>query len=497
MLRNNVLANLAGRVWGLVSVYFFAPIYLHYLGPDAYGLVGFYSTLLGVIAFTDIGLTATLSREMARLSTVPGGESGKQNLLRTYEIIYLFLSIFIFLAVFTVSPWIARYWLKATVISVSDVTVALRWMGLAIALQMPAGLFLGGLMGLQMQVFSNMLQIVWGMFRGFGAVALLQFVSNDIVMFSVSQVACNLAYCLLARGYLWKSIKVTPNIARFDLQTLRSTWKYASGMALATLLSVVLTQEDKVILSKLESLSNFGYYSLAGSLAAIPLSLAGPIGSAFFPQLTSLHSLGKLDELKKIYHRGCQLISVAIFPLVVVIAFFSRPLIVAWTGSPEIASVAGTATTLLVIGQGLQAVTVMPYYTLLSFGKLRLNIALSIASIVIITPVLYFLILLRGMEGAGISWLLMNLATLPFYMYIMHRTILPGEFKIWLVLDFLRPLVPALLVAGACNFLLPSPVSRFDTIAFAGIAWLSATIASCLAIPDYRLKIFRFKRRPR
>ncbi|KKW11452.1 MAG: hypothetical protein UY49_C0001G0001, partial [Microgenomates group bacterium GW2011_GWC1_49_7] len=37
----------------------------------------------------------------------------------------------IFLAVFTVSPWIARYWLKATVISVSDVTVALRWMGLA------------------------------------------------------------------------------------------------------------------------------------------------------------------------------------------------------------------------------------------------------------------------------------------------------------------------------------------------------------------------------
>ena len=55
-------------LWSVVSVYLFIPIYLTFLGPEAYGLIGFYTTLLGVLAFTDLGLTATLNREMARLS---------------------------------------------------------------------------------------------------------------------------------------------------------------------------------------------------------------------------------------------------------------------------------------------------------------------------------------------------------------------------------------------------------------------------------------------
>src|SRR2546425_12398080 len=68
MFRQNVIANFVGRGWGFISVYLFVPLYLKFLGIEAYGLVGFYATLLGFLTFADMGLTATLNREIARLS---------------------------------------------------------------------------------------------------------------------------------------------------------------------------------------------------------------------------------------------------------------------------------------------------------------------------------------------------------------------------------------------------------------------------------------------
>jgi O-antigen/teichoic acid export membrane protein len=49
MIRRNIVANMIGRAWGVLSVYLFIPLYLKFLGIEAFGLVGFYSTLLGVL----------------------------------------------------------------------------------------------------------------------------------------------------------------------------------------------------------------------------------------------------------------------------------------------------------------------------------------------------------------------------------------------------------------------------------------------------------------
>jgi O-antigen/teichoic acid export membrane protein len=426
---------------------------------------------------------------MARLSAVAGGEDKKKNLLRTYELIYLFLSIAVVFTIIFGASSIALFWLKASSIPTDDITHAIRWMGLAIGLQMPAGLFMGGLMGLQKQVMLNILQIGWGLLRAFGAVFLLHIVSNDIITFSISQAISNFFYCILARSLLWRNIHGFQKSAHFDRQLLITTWKYASGMAIVTFLSIILTQEDKIFLSKFESLRNFGYYSLASSLAAIPLSLAGTIGSAFFPRLTFLVNRGDTIELKRLYHYGCQLINVAILPLVAIIFLYSNALITSWTGSSEIALIAGKTTALLAVGQGLQAITVIPYYTLLSFGMLRLNIGLSISSIIIITPILYVLVLSRGLEGAGLSWVFMNLLSLPAYMYLMHRSTIPGEFKNWLFSDLLKPLIATIITAGMCKYFFHTPVSRFQTIIYAGITWLCTTSAIILVFPEFRNKI--------
>src|SRR5436853_7772563 len=71
-LKRNVIANLSGNLYTVVISLVFVPIYIHYLGIEAWGLVGFSVTLQAVLAVADMGLSTTLNREMARLSAGVG-----------------------------------------------------------------------------------------------------------------------------------------------------------------------------------------------------------------------------------------------------------------------------------------------------------------------------------------------------------------------------------------------------------------------------------------
>jgi len=68
-LERNTLANLAGTIWsaglGIVCI----PLFIRYLGAEAFGLVGLFLTLQSAFAVFDLGIAATLNREIARLST--------------------------------------------------------------------------------------------------------------------------------------------------------------------------------------------------------------------------------------------------------------------------------------------------------------------------------------------------------------------------------------------------------------------------------------------
>ena len=84
-MNKNIIANIANKAWGFLSILLFTPLYIKFLGVEAYGLIGFYSTLLAMLAFADMGFTATLTRETARFNK--GKIDEKKyilNLLRSY-----------------------------------------------------------------------------------------------------------------------------------------------------------------------------------------------------------------------------------------------------------------------------------------------------------------------------------------------------------------------------------------------------------------------------
>jgi O-antigen/teichoic acid export membrane protein len=497
MIQKNIISNIVARVWGIISVYLFVPLYLKFLGMEAFGLVGFYSTLLGVLAFADMGFTATLNREMARLSVRSNSAEEMRDLLRTYEVAYALISSLLSLLIWFLAPLIAEHWLSSRVLQPAEMTTAIRLMGVGIAFQMPSGLYIGGLMGLQRQVRANSLQILWGVFRGVGAVLVLWLFSSTIFAFALWQLVSNAIYCFVVRLSLWRALSPNPAQSKphFKLEVFRSTWRYAAGMAGMSFIGLLLMQTDKLVVSKMLSLEMLGYYTLAGTLASVPIMLVSTISSAVFPRFTELVALEDRNGLAQLYRKTCELVGVAIIPAGLTLLFFAGDFILAWTGSTITAQRAGLVASLLLGGQLLQAMTVVPYYLELAQGNVRYGLQIGITSIVLITPLLFYLIMKLGVVGAGGSWLIMNTCTMPINMYFLHRRILVRGLRRYC----LRGIGLSLLVTLPCvllgRLLLPHTSSRPLLCSQLALVWGVAVTVSAMIIPGLRFTIIENARR--
>ena len=61
-----LISNYGSRLWSMVSVFVFIPLYIKFLGSDNYGLIGFYALLLGVISFADSGMSSAVVKEFSQ-----------------------------------------------------------------------------------------------------------------------------------------------------------------------------------------------------------------------------------------------------------------------------------------------------------------------------------------------------------------------------------------------------------------------------------------------
>lgn len=496
-VRRNIIANFIARLWGFISTYLFIPLYLKFLGIEAFGLVGFFSALMGVMVLADMGFSATLNRELARLSVRKDSILEMKNLVRTYELIYFWISAILLLIVWVLAPVISEYWLNSNSLQLTEITIAIRLMAVAIAFQLPSGLYFGGLMGLQLQIQANSIQTAWSVFRGGGTVLFLWLFSQTIFAFALWQVISNIIYCFFVRYKLWKALSYESSDIKpkFMRKILLETKDYTLGMATIAILSTILTQTDKIIVSKILSLEMLGYYSIATALASLPLMIGTPVAVAIFPQFTGFFEKGDRVGLVKLYHKACKITSIVIIPASLTLAFFSKDFILAWTSSDTAAKEAGLVTSLLLIGQVLQALTLVPFNYALSHGSTKLIVKVQIYSIILITPLLFFLLKNFGLLGGGISWLLMNFFSFPLYMYFFHRQFLPGEFKTWILLDIGKPLLIAFSIIIICYWLFPVPSSAFIIFGMIAIIWVVSTMATVLSFAEFRNFIINFFRK--
>jgi O-antigen/teichoic acid export membrane protein len=491
-LKKNVVSNYLGQGWTTLMNLAFVPLYIKYMGIETYGLIGIFALLQAGLALLDMGMTPTLSREMARFT---GGDHDAQSirdLLRSIEIIGLGIAVLVTLGTWAASDWLASDWLRAGRLPVEEVSRALAIMGAVSAMRFVENIYRSSIVGLQRQVLLNVVTGVMATLRGLGSVGILVWVSPTITAFFIWQGLVSLFTVGLFSVVVYRTLPALGRHARFSLDSLIAIWRFAAGMMTITLLAILLTQVDKVLLSRLLTLKTFGYYTLAGVVANTLYTLTLPITSAFYPQFTVLVTRAEEVALIRAYHKSAQLVTVLMGTAAIILIVFGDVVMALWTRDSVIVQEVAPLVAVLALGTLLNGLMWIPHQMQLAHGWTGLTVKVNIVAVAVLVPAILGVAPVYGAIGASWVWVALNVGYLLFEIYFMHRRLLRTEKWRWYQQDVAVPLGAGAATAGLLRWAMPAHHSIPAQLA--GLVFSAGLVlaASALVAPAVRHQLAHY-----
>lgn len=484
-LRNNVIANFAGQAWAALVGLLFLPLYIRFLGIEAYGMVGFFLSLQAFFAILDLGLSATINRELARRLQARRDADEVRDLVRTLEWIYWPLGLVVAGLTLLASGPISIHWLNPIDLGRDELAQAIALMGVAAALQWPTGLYVGGFSGIERQVLLNALNAGFATLRAGGAALVLWLWSPTLEAFLLWHVMVAALQTLVFCHVFWRLLPAGSRSAKPSGRLLREVRAFTLGMTAIVALSFLLMQSDRIILSKLLPLDEFGYYTVAATVAAALSRAIHPFFSALYPRYSALAAVDDRLRLVELYHQSNQLLATVVCSVAAVLVFFSSDVLRLWTGDALLAASSGPVLALLAIGTALNGLMSLPYALQLAHGWTRLTIQQNIVAVLLAIPATWWLAQRYGMTGAALVWVALNLGYLLIGIPLMHQRLLPQEMPRWYLRDVLPPMVTAAASAALAKALLPIPNGTNGIIAL-GLVSASVLLLTSLTSPTLR-----------
>lgn len=463
-LRANVAANYASLAFVMVAAIVAMPIFLRLLGVEAFGLVGFFTLLNAGFQVFDAGLSQTFARECARFSGGARDLHSLRRLLATFETAFFAVAAAGVVAIALGAPMLASGWLRVEKIPLREVVIAIMLMGVAIPCQWVSGLYRGVLIGLERQVWLAAFNVAIAAARSFGVIgALLLFGREPGVFFGYQ--ACVATVELIALVIISHAVLRTSGVAPaapLPWREFRDLLRFSSAVAFTAVAWLLLTQGDKLVLSKLLSLAGYGVFTLAAAAAGAVAALGAPIAQAILPRLTRLNSAGDEAGAIALYSRATQLTCLAALPAAMVLACFARPVLWIWTGDAQVARQAAPILAAYAVGGGLATLTAFPYYLQYSHGALRLHVVGQALMLAALAPALIFAATRWGAVGTGVVWTLLNATYILLWTPVVHARFAPGLHGRWLWRDIAPVAAAAAACAGLLALVLTWPHGRLE-----------------------------------
>lgn len=474
----NILANVAGAGLAMAVFVVVVPMYLRLLGAEAYGLVGLFTTVMVASTVLDLGLGATLNREVARLTARVAATADDRDVAITLEAGGWGVGLVAGACFAVAAPAIAGRWLTFSHLVEADVRGALWLMAAALPALVARSLYLAGLNGLQRQGLANVIQVGGTVVRAAASIAALHMIRPVIGVFFTVQVALLLAETLVLAVALRRALPATARGGRVRPAALRSVLGFSFGVSGTMLLGFALMSIDQIVLSAILPLAEFGYYTLAVSAANAVGQLVQPVTTAVYPRFSQLVARGETPALAAEYHFFSQLVAVLILPLGAILIAFPGEMLALWTHDPRVAQAAAVVLALRAVGTVLNALMHVPHVMQLAFGWSSLGAGVNAVALVLVAPATVGLSLAAGGAGAALVYIALNAGALVLAMARMHRRVLPGELARWYG-RLVRPAVAVAIVAALSRLTMPGALGTIGLL-----AWLIATGATlaCVAL---------------
>ncbi|RAU47306.1 MULTISPECIES: oligosaccharide flippase family protein [unclassified Pseudomonas] len=482
VIRNTALSY-AGQAYTLLVGILIMPFYLGHMGAEAYGLIGFFSVLQAWLQLLDAGLSPSLVRAVAHQQAAETMDRHSGRLLRSFEIIFLPLTGACCAAMYLGSQWIAVHWLNPKELSTQTVIECIGLMGIVIALRLYSTLYKSGIQGLEQHAWLNIANVIIATLRYFGGLFLVSKISSDPVIFFQFQVLVGLIETLIFAARAYREMPTPGWLTGFDWQLVKPIIPFAASMSGTAVLWIVLTQIDKMLLSELLPLDEYGYFSLVALITTGIMMLSNPLAQTLLPRLTVLMAEGRRDDMHALFLAANRFVCTFLFPLAALIALHAYDMVYAWSGDRPAAEWSRPILPWYSLGSAIMAVSAFQFYLQYAYGQMRLHVWYSVISALVTVPVMYLAIRFYGAAGAAVAWCLLRSVSFAIWPMVVHQRLAPGIHGVWLR-DVIR-----ICVMTAAGLAISEPVlrlianeNRFNT--FLGLAVSGLITLMVVAVSD-------------
>lgn len=463
------LWTLAGQVAPLGVSLFATPFVIRLLGAEGYGVLILVSLIPTYLGFADLGM-GLASTKFASEAYAAGDAEREARTVRTAAVIALCTSIPIAVLVFLLSGRLVTLfnvpehlaWEASAALKVTSVTFVLNFLNQIFNTPQLTRL------RMDLNTFVN------SGFRilGIAATPIVIYLGGGILGAVIVLFAAAL---LTLGGHIYMSGRLLPPLfdISLDRNAIRPLLKFGGALGLSAVASVLLVNLEKLVLTRLTSVENLAYYSVAFTLAGMTSLFSTAMIQSLIPAFSQLLNSGEETEL--LFERGIVINSIVLLPLLVLLAVIAKPFFTIWAGAEF-----GDASTLpfyvLLFGLGLNIPAIVPYSLLLANGKTKVIARLYWGELV---PYLFLTVVLTyyyGTVGAALAWSARLIVDGTAFFLIGRRLLPAGRIqlkhsKTALIFGALILVPPALSIGVFENFVLQISIYAVALAAFATYVW--------------------------
>lgn len=397
----NIFTNYLAVIWmGGLSLALI-PFYLKYLGTAQWGVVAICITVQGFLGLLDAGLSQIMPREVAKAA---GNGVAEARVFRVFSRSYLGLGIIGFLLGQLSVPWLITYWLNMGQVVNASAELALRLVLVQFLFQFANNAHTGYWNGRQTQKLANVRQCIFGAVKHAGALGLVYWWRADAISYLLPFAITSALEWWTNRRMIRREQGELANgdVSSKDFQLLA---KQAGVLALAVLIGMLVSQIDRIVLSRTVDIGSFGRYVIVANLGLAFMQLQYPLMRAFFPRIVRTEATGTKSSMKQL--------AMAVFVLCVlpcgIIALMAPWLLQTWIGDTQITAEGTTPLRLILFAVSLNAVYNLIYQHILALGQGRLVLLINVMALVVVTPIIVIVARENGIVAGGVAWVLVSI----------------------------------------------------------------------------------------
>ena len=414
-LSKNITYNVLGQgvllILGCVAIkYVFTQ-----LGEDTLGIIYFTLTMnVMLCAALELGISYTTIREVSvHFHDEPEYVS---NLIRTASLFYWGAYGLLVVLIYIMAPLLVEKWIILKTMDAGEATRVLQILGIAAMLVLPHSLYTSLFRGLQRMEFNNLIDVITMGLQMLGTIVILVFGGSvlPVVYWLSACFGLSIVMDLLiaSRFVSWKVL-----VPGYSLMVIKRNMRFALHMMSISMLAMIHSQADKIIVSKMLPIGMFGYYGFAAGSLSRTMVVTNGIAQAALPSFSAGLKTGDRTSMMAQYRKLHHLVCFATAPLFAGIFFSALPLL-AYLFNEEVTRMLFLPIGFLCIGYYMNGTLNVPYVFSLAAGKPEISARLNFLALFIVLPVTGILVYSYGLAGAAFSWVFYHMFA---YSYVIPR----------------------------------------------------------------------------